>query len=318
MIIVTGGAGFIGSNIIKTLNDAGESDIFVIDDLSNGHQVCNLADLDISDYLDRLDFIDRIRHGQKFGLVDAIFHQGANSATTDWDGLTMMQNNYEYSKSLLHWCRKREVPFFYASSASVYGGGGIFKEERQYERPINMYAYSKFQFDQYARRLQPQMKSQVVGLRYFNVYGLREQHKGAMASTVFHFNEQLLAGGTAKLFEGSNGYSKGEQRRDFISVDDVVKVNVWFMENPQQSGIFNLGTGCAQSFNDVANAVIKWHGKGTIEYIPFPSHLQGVYQSFTEADLTALRQAGYSDSFLTLDAGVGQYLDAFNGTARVE
>lgn len=312
MIIVTGGAGFIGSNIVKALNERGETDILVVDNLTNGHKMRNLADLDIADYMDRLDFIDRINNDDEFGDVQAIFHEGATSATTEWDGHFVMKNNYEYSKSLLHWCLKRGVQYLYASSASVYGAGATFVEDRQHEHPINMYAYSKFQFDQYVRRLQTEMKSQVVGFRYFNVYGPREQHKGTMSSTAFHFNNQLKDGGIAKLFAGCDGYGDGEQRRDFVYVGDAVKVNLWFMDNPDRSGIFNLGTGRSQSFNDMANAVIDWHGKGEIEYIPFPDHLKGAYQSFTEADISNLRSAGYSKQFMTVEEGVAEYMDILN------
>ena len=312
MIIVTGGAGFIGSNIVKALNDRGETDILVVDNLTNGRKMRNLADLDIADYMDRLDFIERINNDEDFGKVQAIFHEGATSATTEWDGHFVMNNNYEYAKSLLHWCLKHNAQYLYASSASVYGAGTTFMEDRQYEHPINMYAYSKFQFDQYVRRLQPEMQSQVVGFRYFNVYGPREQHKGTMSSTAFHFNNQILENGIARLFAGCEGYEDGAQRRDFVYVGDAVKVNLWFMDNPDKAGIFNLGTGRSQAFNDMANAVIDWHGQGTIEYIPFPDHLRGAYQSFTEADISALRAAGYSDEFLTVEEGVRAYMDILN------
>jgi ADP-L-glycero-D-manno-heptose 6-epimerase len=313
MIIVTGGAGFIGSNIIKAMNDDGETDILVVDDLSDGRKIYNLADLQIADYIDRSDFITRIENNQGFGNLDAIFHQGANSNTTDWDGKAMMCNNYQYSKSLLHWSIKRKVPYLYASSASVYGSGQTFKEARQYERPINMYAYSKFQFDQYVRRQQAKINSQVVGLRYFNVYGPREQHKGSMASTIFHFHRQILDSGVAKLFTASGGYKDGEQRRDFIYVKDVARVNRWFMEHPDKSGIFNLGSGQSRSFNDVARAVIKRMGTGKIEFIPFPAHLKAAYQSFTEADLTTLRASGYAEPFSDIEQGVSEYIDILNG-----
>ncbi|MBT6079525.1 MAG: ADP-glyceromanno-heptose 6-epimerase, partial [Gammaproteobacteria bacterium] len=248
MIIVTGGAGFIGSNIVKALNDRGETDILVVDNLTNGRKMRNLADLDIADYMDRLDFIERINNDEDFGKVQAIFHEGATSATTEWDGHFVMNNNYEYAKSLLHWCLKHNAQYLYASSASVYGAGTTFIEDRQYEHPINMYAYSKFQFDQYVRRLQPEMQSQVVGFRYFNVYGPREQHKGTMSSTAFHFNNQIKESGVAKLFDSCDGYADGEQRRDFVYVGDAVKVNLWFLDNPDKGGIFNLGTGRSQAF----------------------------------------------------------------------
>ena len=312
MIIVTGGAGFIGSNIVKALNERSETDILVVDNLTNGRKMRNLADLNIADYMDRLDFIERINNGADFGKVQAIFHEGATSATTEWDGHFVINNNYEYSKSLLHWCLNNRAQYLYASSASVYGAGTTFVEDRQYEHPINMYAYSKFQFDQYVRRLQPEMQSQVVGFRYFNVYGPREQHKGTMSSTAFHFNNQIMENGVAKLFAGCDGYGDGEQRRDFIYVGDAVKVNLWFLDNPDKAGIFNLGTGRSQAFKDMANAVIDWHGKGTIEYIPFPDHLKGAYQSFTEADISALRAIGYDAPFLTVEEGVREYMDILN------
>ncbi|MGH8402698.1 MAG: ADP-glyceromanno-heptose 6-epimerase, partial [Gammaproteobacteria bacterium] len=232
---------------------------------------------------------------------------------TEWNGQYMMSVNYDYSKALLEHCLKHTIPFIYASSAAVYGGGKVFKEERQYEAPLNMYGYSKFLFDQYLRRrMQTALKSQVVGFRYFNVYGPREQHKGKMASTAFHFNNQILATGNCKLFEGSGGYADGEQRRDFIHVDDVCAVNLWALDHLKVSGIFNLGTGRSQTFNDVANAVIKYHGKGKIEYIAFPENLKGRYQSFTEADMGALRAAGCEHRFMTVEQGVQKYMNWLN------
>ena len=308
MIIVTGGAGFIGSNIVKALNARGETDIIVVDNLKNGVKFKNIADCEIADYLDKQDFIERVKAGNDFGKVKAIFHEGACSSTTEWDGKFMMENNYDYSKALLHYCQERKIAYLYASSASVYGSGTVFKENREYEEPINMYAYSKFQFDQYVRRHLPSIKSQVVGFRYFNVYGPREQHKGSMSSVAFHVNNQIHENGKAKLFEGCDGYGNGEQRRDFVYVGDAVDVNLWFMDNPDKSGIFNLGTGRSQTFKDVAEAVIAYHGKGEIEYIPFPEHLRGRYQSFTEADINALREAGYDAPFKTVEQGVTEYM----------
>lgn len=313
MIIVTGGAGFIGSNIVAALNARGVKDILVVDHLKNGHKFSNLADLEIRDYLDRDDFIGLIRAGYEFGSVQAIFHEGACSATTEWDGQFMMRNNYEYSKELLHWCHKTGTQFIYASSASVYGlGEKGFQETRECEKPINMYAYSKFQFDQYVRSLEGKLKNQVVGLRYFNVYGPREAHKGAMSSTPFHFNNQILANGVASLFAGSEGFANGEQMRDFVFVDDCIAVNLWFLDHPEKSGIFNLGTGRAQTFNDVAHAVLTWHQLGHIEYISFPEHLKGVYQSYTQADIFALRKIGYESPFHSVEEGVAKYLDWLN------
>ena len=315
MIIVTGGAGLIGSNVIEQLNQRGHTDILVVDHLKNGHKMHNLADLHIRDYLDRDDFMARIQSGQDMGQVSAVFHLGACSSTTEWDGQFMMRNNFEYSKQLLHWCQRVNASYIYASSASVYGlGKNGFSENRSAELPINMYAYSKFQFDQYVRSLQGRLRHQVVGLRYFNVYGPREAHKGSMSSTAFHFNRQLHSEGVCRLFEGTDGYGNGEQLRDFVYVGDCAKVNLWFMDHAHVNGIFNLGTGQANSFNAVANAVLAWHQQqrqahGRIEYIPFPEHLKGAYQSYTQADISALRRAGYHERFLNVDEGVNAYLD---------
>ncbi len=316
MIIVTGGAGFIGSNLVKTLNEQGRTDVVVIDDLTDGTKFVNLVDLTIADYLDKDEFLHRIVSGDEFeewGGIEVIFHEGACSATTEWDGKFMMENNYEYSKDLLHYCLEREIPFIYASSAATYGGrNDNFIEEPQYEQPLNVYGYSKQLFDQYVRRLMPEINSQVVGLKYFNVYGPREQHKGSMSSVAFHLNTQLHKGENPKLFEGCDGFDNGGQMRDFIYVGDVCQVNLWFWQNPEVSGIFNCGTGRAEPFRNVAEAVIHFHGKGDIEYIPFPDHLRGRYQSFTEADLTKLRAAGYPHAFKTVAEGVAEYMAWLN------
>ena len=310
MIIVTGGAGFIGSNIVKALNERGREDIIVVDDLKDGTKFLNLVDCEILDYLDKDDFIGKVRNATGFGeSVDAIFHEGACSATTEWDGRYMMDNNYEYSKSLLHYCIDNCAAFLYASSASVYGCGSVFSETREHESPLNVYGYSKFQFDQYVRRLMPKAACQIAGFRYFNVYGPREQHKGSMSSVAYHLSQQLNAGENPRLFEGCDGYSDGEQRRDFVYIDDVVDVNLWFLDNPNKSAIVNLGTGRCQSFKDVALAVIAWYGRGELEFIPFPDHLRGRYQSYTEADITALRDMGYDRAFKSVEEGVPLYMD---------
>jgi len=310
MIIVTGGAGFIGSNIVKGLNDRGRTDVLVVDDLKDGTKFLNLVDCEIMDYLDKDDFIERVRSGRSFGEpVEAIFHEGACSATTEWDGHYMMDNNYEYSKTLLHYCLEQHAAYLYASSASVYGGGSVFSESLEHEAPLNVYGYSKFLFDQYVRRILPHAGCQIAGFRYFNVYGPREQHKGSMASVAYHLSQQLNADENPRLFEGCDGYGDGEQRRDFIYIDDVVDVNLWFLDNPGKSGIVNLGTGHCQSFKDVADAVIAWYGRGEIEFIPFPDHLRGRYQSFTEADMSALRALGYDKPFRPVEEGVPLYMD---------
>ncbi|HDY7978122.1 TPA: ADP-glyceromanno-heptose 6-epimerase [Vibrio vulnificus] len=313
MIIVTGGAGMIGSNIVKALNEIGINDILVVDNLKNGRKFKNLVDLNITDYMDRDDFLTQIMAGDNFGPIEAVFHEGACSATTEWDGKYMMLNNYEYSKELLHYCLEREIPFLYASSAATYGETTVFKEKREYEGALNVYGYSKQQFDNYVRRLWQDAEehgetlSQITGFRYFNVYGPREQHKGSMASVAFHLNNQILAGENPKLFAGSEQF-----KRDFIYVGDVCKVNLWFMQNGV-SGIFNCGTGNAESFEEVAKAVIKHHGKGEIETIPFPEHLKGAYQEFTQADLTKLRAAGCDVEFKTVAEGVAEYMAIVNG-----
>lgn len=311
MIIVTGGAGFIGSNIVRALNARGEKDILVVDNLEDGRKFRNLVDCEIADYQDKDDFLRRIKRRADIGChVSAVFHQGACSATTEWDGRYMLRNNHEYSKVLLNLCLENKIPFIYASSAAVYGASESFSESPANEHPLNVYGYSKLLFDQYVGRCLPNAGCQVVGLRYFNVYGPGETHKGAMASVAWHFNRQVIEDGEARLFTGSGGYGDGEQRRDFVYVGDVAAVNVWLMDNPEVSGIFNVGSGRSQSFNDVATAVVSWHGQGQIRYVPFPDHLKGSYQSFTEADMTQLRAAGYREKFRPVEDGVKAYLDA--------
>lgn len=317
MIVVTGGAGFIGSNIVKALNEMGRTDILVVDNLKNGKKFINLADCDFADYLDKEDFQARIFAEEGLPDIECVFHEGACSATTEWDGKYIMENNYEYSKDLLNYCLNREIPFLYASSAAVYGDGPTFVEARQYEKPLNVYGFSKFQFDQYVRQILPHTQSQVVGFRYFNVYGPREQHKGDMASVAFKLHNQVLAGEKLKLFGAYDGYEAGMQTRDFVYIEDVVKVNLWFMQHPEKSGVFNLGPAKAEPFKHIAEAVIDFHGKGEIEYIPFPEHLKGAYQSFTQADNSALRAAGYESEFHTVAQGVKKYLSWLSANPKV-
>ncbi|OGS92358.1 MAG: ADP-glyceromanno-heptose 6-epimerase [Gallionellales bacterium GWA2_60_18] len=322
--IVTGAAGFIGSNLVKALNERGAFDIIAVDNLGKADKFKNLADCEIADYLDKADFLKKMQEGYFDGLVTAMLHQGACSDTMETDGRYMMENNYRYSLELLNYCQNEEVPFLYASSASVYGGGSVFRESREHEAPLNVYAYSKFLFDQVVRRRWHKRSAQVVGLRYFNVYGQREQHKGRMASVAYHLFNQYRAEGKVKLFEGCDGYAEGGQLRDFVSVEDVVRVNMHFLDNPHDSGIFNLGSGQAQSFNDVAVATVnalraasgeaalnlaELRQQGIIEYIPFPEQLRGKYQSYTQADIGALREAGYAEPFLTVEQGVARYVE---------
>lgn len=310
MIIVTGGAGFIGSNLIKALNQRGENKILVVDDLKDGQKFKNIVDCTILDYMDKQDFLHRVTSIEDgFDYIKAIFHQGACSTTTEWDGHYMLKNNYDYSKSVLNYCLHHNIQFIYASSAAVYGAGTTFREEPAHEKPLNIYGYSKYLFDQHVRSLLPKIQSQVAGCRYFNVYGPREFHKGSMASVAFHLNSQLQETGKVRLFEGSDGYPNGEQRRDFIYVDDAVAVNLWLYDHPQVSGIFNVGTGRSQSFNDIARAVINGYGQGEIEYIPFPKTLIGRYQNFTQADISKLREKGCDVFFRTVGEGIRDYLN---------
>ncbi|HEX7606460.1 MAG TPA: ADP-glyceromanno-heptose 6-epimerase [Usitatibacter sp.] len=330
-LMVTGAAGFIGSNLVKALNARGERDIVAVDNLARADKVANLADLEIVDFVDKRDLLPRIDAGEFDGRIAAVLHQGACSDTMETDGRYMMQNNYEYSMRLMDWCQARKVPFIYASSASVYGAGKVFSESREHEAPLNVYGYSKFLFDQAVRRRLPKKSAPIAGFRYFNVYGPREAHKGRMASVAFHFYNQYLDAGRVKLFEASAGYGPGEQLRDFVSVEDVVRVNLFFLDHPQISGIFNVGTGRAESFNEVARATInairrsrgdkalslaELRSSGAIEYIAFPQQLVGKYQSYTQADTTALRAAGYQDDFLGVEAGVGRYVDERQRSVR--
>ena len=320
--VVTGAAGFIGSNLVKALNERGVSEVIAVDDLRQGDKFVNLADCDIADYLDKDEFIEKIEEGSFDGIITAVLHQGACSDTTESDGRLMMRSNYEYSRELLDFCIRDEVHLVYASTAALYGAGREFRESRDCESPINVYGYSKFLFDQLVRRRFEERTAQIAGLRYFNVYGEREQHKGRMASVVYHFFNQYRAAGHVRLFSGSGGYGDGEQRRDFVSVDDCVNVNLFFLDHPASSGIFNVGTGAAQSFNDVAvatvNACRKARGeapltltamreRGVIQYIAFPDDLKGRYQSYTQADISALRSTGYETPFLTVEQGVPRY-----------
>ncbi|VVE56090.1 ADP-L-glycero-D-manno-heptose-6-epimerase [Pandoraea horticolens] len=326
-IIVTGAAGFIGANIVKALNERGETDVVAVDNLTRADKFRNLVDCEISDYLDKADFVARFQR-REFGRVRAIFHEGACSDTMETDGRYMMENNFRYTRALFEACQAQTVPFLYASSAATYGASETFVESREYEKPLNVYGYSKFLFDQIVRRAMRdaggKLPSQVAGFRYFNVYGAREAHKGRMASVAFHNFNEFRTNGRVKLFGEYNGYAAGTQSRDFVSVEDVVKVNLHFFDHPERSGIFNLGTGRAQPFNDIAVAVIntlreeageapltldELVKQGLVEYIPFPDALRGKYQCFTQANIDHLRQAGgYQQPFYTVGEGVSRYV----------
>ena len=327
-IVVTGAAGFIGSNIVKGLNARGVDDIIAVDDLTQGDKFRNLADLTIADYVDAGSFYQRFAAGE-FGRVEAVFHEGACSDTMETDGKYMMANNYTLSCELFEACMRLGTRLLYASSAATYGGSDTFRETPEFERPLNVYGYSKLLLDQRLRReLGDRLQGathQVVGFRYFNVYGPREQHKGRMASVAFHQFHQFRDNGKVKLFGEYGGYGPGEQKRDFVFIDDVVAVNLWFLDHPDQCGIFNLGSGRAQPFNDVATAVVNAcrpgqpplatadaAARGLIEYIPFPDALRGKYQCYTQADLTALRAAGCNHAFADVQTGVASYMAALS------
>ena len=325
MIVVTGAAGFIGANLVKGLNKAGLTNILAVDDLTQADKIQNLADCVVADYMDKAEFKEKIDNGFLNGKIEAIFHEGACSDTMASDGRYVMENNYRYTRDLYTFCQDshNRAQFIYASSASVYGAGEIFKESPENELPLNAYAYSKYAFDHHVRQ-SPRSDIQVVGLRYFNVYGPREQHKGRMASVAYHFFNQYIENGKIGLFEGSDGYANGEQLRDFVAVEDVVKVNLYLLENRDVTGCFlNVGTGQCRSFNDVAMAVINTlHEifdkpqisydeavvRGIVSYIPMPEALKGKYQSYTEADIQALREAGYDSDFDDVNEGVGRYI----------
>jgi len=322
--IVTGAAGFIGANLIRALNRRGERNIIAVDNLTRGDKFHNLVDCEVADYFDKTAFLEVLAGGAFEGVIEAVLHQGACSDTVETDGRYMMDNNYRWSVELLEYCQSEEIPLIYASSAAVYGGGSVFRESREFERPLNVYGYSKFLFDQFVRRQMAQRTAPIVGLRYFNVYGPGERHKGRMASVAMHFYDQYQANGKVRLFAGSDGYADGGQQRDFVSVDDVVAVNLHFLGLIDASGIYNCGSGRAQAFNDVAVAMINacraragespltlasMRTADLIEYFPMPADLARKYQSFTEADLGLLRSSGYKHAFSTVDEGVQRYVE---------
>jgi ADP-L-glycero-D-manno-heptose 6-epimerase len=230
----------------------------------------------------------------------------------------MLDNNFTYSKELLHWALDHRIPFVYASSASVYGSARQCAETPECEGPLNVYAYSKWLFDQYVRRQIPRAASTVVGLRYFNVYGPNEGHKGPMASMVWRVYYQLRDDGVARLFRGTDGFADGQQQRDFVSVEDVAEVNLFFASGASRHGIFNVGTGTSRSFNDIARILIGRLGRGEIQYIPFPDSLIGKYQSLTCADITRLRSAGYDRPFATLEEGIARFCERVGAVDHVQ
>jgi ADP-L-glycero-D-manno-heptose 6-epimerase len=326
-VVVTGAAGMIGSNLVLGLNRLGIDDVIAVDNLTRGDKFRNLVDAKLSDYFDKTVFYERFARGD-FGPIDAVFHEGACSDTMEHDGRYMLDTNYRASKDLLDACLVHGTRLLYASSAATYGASSEFVEVPANEKPLNVYGYSKLLFDQVVRRGQHEdlraASTQIAGFRYFNVYGPRESHKGRMASVAFHHFNQFREHGTVKLFGDYGGYGPGQQQRDFVSVDDVVAVNLWFFMHPEARGIVNLGSGRAQPFNDVAHATVnacrRLNGEpalslaeqvaqGLVQYIPFPEALVGKYQCHTQADLTALRATGCNVAFADVATGVGRYID---------
>src|SRR6202451_2699681 len=310
MIIITGAAGFIGSNLLGALNAKGVTDVIVVDRLGDNFR--NLCDLRFSDFMQPGEFARAIERKLLPDRIEAIFHQGACADTTCTDGRYMIENNFTFSKLILHFALSGKVPFVYASSAAVYGPSRAFAPSRENERPLNLYGLSKLAFDHHVRSIAAKSGSTVAGLRYFNVFGPRESHKGKMASMVYQLYRQLKTSGRARLFEGTDGYADGEQRRDFVFVNDIVRVNLALAEGPVRRGVLNVGTGHSRSFNDVAGTIISQLGAGAIDYIPFPASLVDKYQSFTQAELSDLRETAYTEPFSTLEDGIAQSIDEWN------
>jgi ADP-L-glycero-D-manno-heptose 6-epimerase len=309
MWIVTGGAGFIGSNLIQALNGRGHTEILVVD--RQEKKIGNLVDLRFADLMQPEEFLQALSRDALPDGIEAILHQGACADTTCTDERFMMENNVSFSKAVLHFAIDKKIPLVYASSAAVYGASENFSEAPENEAPLNLYGQSKLIFDNYVRSILPSVSSPIAGLRYFNVYGPRETYKGRMASMIYQLYVQLRRDGTARLFEGSGGFAAGEQRRDFVSVSDVINVNLFFAGDPVRKGIFNVGTGEARTFNQVVKQLTHALGKGAIEYIPFPEGLREKYQSHTQADIAALRAAGYGDNFLSLEDGISKAAQAW-------
>lgn len=315
VIIVTGGAGFIGSAIIWKLNQLGESDILVVDELGSDAKWKNLAGLRFHDYQEKEDFLDNVLDGSWDGKADTIFHMGACSDTTEQDASYLVWNNFEYTKHLAQFSLRTGARFIYASSAATYGDGaqGYSDDEADIEslRPLNAYAFSKQMFDIWARR--QGILGQIAGLKYFNVYGPNEWHKGDMRSMVCKGFEQIQATGRVRLFKSDRPeYADGGQMRDFIYVRDAVDMTLFFHERRDVHGLFNIGTGEAQTWNTLIGAIFEAMGRApNIEYIDMPQALRGKYQYHTEARMEKLRRAGYTRPVTPVREAVRDYVQNY-------
>lgn len=312
MIVVTGGAGFIGSAIVWKLNQMGKTNIIIVDELGKDEKWKNMVGLKYDDFVNKLEFIEQFLDDVIPYNLDAIIHMGANSSTTERDADHLMDNNYNYTKELAKYCVEKNIRFIYASSAATYGDGslGFDDDESKIEtlRPLNMYGYSKQLFDLWAKR--NSILDRIVGIKYFNVYGPNEYHKGDMRSVVHKAFEQVRDTGKVRLFKSLNpAYKDGEQMRDFVYIKDAVDMTLYFLENPDRNGIFNVGAGKARTWNDLVVSLFDAVGKPVnIEYFDLPSHLAEKYQYFTEANLSKIRTAGYKKSTTELEAGVNDYV----------
>lgn len=326
-IVVTGGAGMIGSNVTRRLSSIGYK-VIVVDDLSDSRKIKNISDVEIYEYIDRYDFLYLLKHKnqnkklfKKIKKAKAVIHNGAISYTTESDGNELMKSNYECSKSLFYFCKKYNIQFIYASSASVYGNNKETKEIKENENPLNMYAYSKLMFDNFIRRETKYFtknKSQIVGLRYFNCYGPGEAHKDNQFSPFYRYFNTIKQNGKLTLISGDDGSGmKAENHsRDFVYTEDVVNVICWFMANKNKSGIYNVGSGQSVRFVDVCNLALKELGKdhSNIEMLPFPEELKGKCQQYTLADLSSLREAGYDRAMTPPDKGCHLYYQQLTRT----